>query len=157
MKTPEPMHNDLCNFLSLGRIGTAGQPTEEQFAAVKAAGYRVVVNLALPTSTNALPDEAERVAALGITYVHIPVIWESPTLQDLEEFFAVMERYREEKVFVHCALNMRVSAFFFLYRVIRLGVPQDEAREALLQIWQPDDVWSRFIGQALAHYGVTPH
>jgi protein tyrosine phosphatase (PTP) superfamily phosphohydrolase (DUF442 family) len=157
MSTPEPMLNDICNFLSLGRIGTAGQPTGAQFAAVKAAGYRVVVNLALPTSTNALPDEAERVTALGMTYVHIPVIWESPTLQDLDEFLAVMERYGEEKVFVHCALNMRVSAFIFLYRVIRLGVPPDEARGALLQIWQPDDVWSRFIGRALAHHGMAPH
>jgi protein tyrosine phosphatase (PTP) superfamily phosphohydrolase (DUF442 family) len=96
------------------------------------------------------------VTALGITYVHIPVIWESPTLQDLEEFFAVMERYREEKVFVHCALNMRVSAFIFLYRVIRLGVPPDEARGALLQIWQPDEVWRRFVDQALSHYGMLP-
>jgi protein tyrosine phosphatase (PTP) superfamily phosphohydrolase (DUF442 family) len=156
MTIREPMIDDMCNFLSLGRIGTAGQPTGAQFAAIKAAGYRVVVNLALPTSTNALPDEAKRVTALGMTYVHIPVIWESPTLQDLDEFFAVMERYRQEKVFVHCALNMRVSAFIFLYRVIRLGVPPDEARGALLQIWQPDDVWRRFVDQALSHYGVGP-
>jgi protein tyrosine phosphatase (PTP) superfamily phosphohydrolase (DUF442 family) len=156
MKAPEAMIDEIGNYLSLDRIGTAGQPTGEQFAAIQAAGYRVVINLALPTSINALPDEADRVTALGITYVHIPVIWESPTLQDLEEFFAVMERYREEKVFVHCALNMRVSAFIFLYRVIRLGVPPDEARGALLQIWQPDEVWRRFVDQALSHYGMLP-
>ncbi len=156
MKAPEPILNGIGNYLSLGRIGTAGQPTAEQFAAIQAAGYRVVINLALPTSTNALPDEADRVTALGMTYVHIPVIWESPALQDLEGFFAAMERYREEKVFVHCALNMRVSAFIFLYRVIRLGVPPEEARGMLLQIWQPDEVWSRFIDQALSHYGILP-
>lgn len=153
----ESTMDEICDFLSLGRIGTAGQPTGEQFAAIQAAGYQVVVNLALPTSTNALPDEAERVTALGMTYVHIPVIWEAPTLQDLDEFFAVMERYGAERVFVHCALNMRVSAFMFLYRVIRLGVLPEEARQVMLQIWEPDDVWSRFISQALAQYGVVPH
>jgi len=157
MRAPKPRLDEIRNFLSLDRVGTAGQPTGEQFVAIRAAGYRVVVNLALPTSTNALPDEAERVAALGMTYVHIPVVWEAPTLQDLDKFFAVMERYGEERVFVHCALNMRVSAFMFLYRVIRLGVSPEEARQMMLRIWEPNEVWSRFIEQALADHGVMPH
>lgn len=146
----------ICNYLRVGRIGTAGQPTGEQFAAIQTAGYQVVINLALPTSTNALPDEAQRVQALGMTYVHIPVIWEAPTLEDLEAFFAAMARYREQEVLVHCALNMRVSVFVFLYRVICLGVAYDEASEALHRIWQPDEVWGHLISQALARYGMAP-
>src|SRR5262249_18539955 len=47
---------DIRNFLALDAdLGTAGQPTEEQYPAIAAAGYRTVVNLALPTSPGALP------------------------------------------------------------------------------------------------------
>lgn len=133
-------------------LGTAGQPTPSQFADIRAAGYQVVVNLAMPTSSNALPNEAQLVAEQGMAYVHIPVVWESPTLADLERFLAIMEAQQGQKVLVHCALNMRVSCFVFLYRVIRQGTPPEAAREALLRIWQPDEVWQGFMARVLAHY-----
>ena len=72
---------------------------------------------------------------------------------DLELFFVVMDWYRDERVFVHCVLNWRVSVFTFLYRVLRLGVSQEEAMETLLQIWQPNPVWRRFIDHALTQHG----
>jgi protein tyrosine phosphatase (PTP) superfamily phosphohydrolase (DUF442 family) len=130
-------------------LGTAGQPLAEQFAAIRAAGYEVVINLAMPDSTNALPNEGELVGAQGMEYVHIPVVWESPTAQDLERFFAVMDQTRERKVFAHCALNMRVSCFVFLYRVLRLGVPAEVAWPDVLGIWQPNEIWQRFVDQML--------
>jgi protein tyrosine phosphatase (PTP) superfamily phosphohydrolase (DUF442 family) len=130
-------------------LGTAGQPTADQFAAIKAAGYDLVINLAMPDSTHSLFNEAELVAAHEMDYVHIPVVWESPTAQDLERFFAVLEDNRERKIFVHCALNMRVSCFVFLYRVLRLGVPVEMARQNMLTIWQPNDVWQHFIDAML--------
>jgi protein tyrosine phosphatase (PTP) superfamily phosphohydrolase (DUF442 family) len=140
----------ITNYLCLSdTLGTASQPTAEQFATLKVAGYEVVVNLAMPTSTNALPNEGELVAARGMEYVHIPVIWESPTAEDLERFFAVLDENRGRKVFVHCALNMRVSCFVFLYRVLRLGVPAEVARRDVLAIWEPNEVWQRFIDKLL--------
>jgi protein tyrosine phosphatase (PTP) superfamily phosphohydrolase (DUF442 family) len=151
-----PAVEQICNYLPISEsLGTAGQPTRQQFADVEAAGYRVVVNLAMPNSTNALPDEAQLVAEQGMDYVHIPVVWESPTLDDLERFFAVMDEYRGQKVLVHCALNMRVSCFVFLYRVVRRGVLLEVAWETLRRIWEPNDVWQSFIGQALAAYGIV--
>jgi protein tyrosine phosphatase (PTP) superfamily phosphohydrolase (DUF442 family) len=148
------MMHQVRNYIPLGRIGTAGQPAAEQFAPIKAAGYQVVVNLALPDSPDALPNEAELVADQGMVYEHIPVIWESPTPRDLERFFAVMESHREANVFVHCVVNKRVSAFAFLYRVIRQGVPLADARKALLQIWKPNPIWHRFINDALTRAGL---
>lgn len=140
----------IVNFYRISeRLGTAGQPTAEQLATVRESGYEVVINLALPTSTNALPDEADIVAGLGMEYVPIPVVWERPTAADLDRFFEAMDRYRDRRVFVHCALNMRVSAFVLLYRVIRQGVPVDTAREAMLRIWQPNETWERFIEEGL--------
>ena len=130
-------------------LGTAGQPTPEQFATIRAAGYEVVVNLAVPESPNALPNEEELVTAQGMAYVHIPVVWEAPTAEDLDRFFAVMDRNRGRRVFVHCALNMRVSCFVLLYRVLRLGVPAEAAWQDVLAIWEPNPVWQQFVDDAL--------
>lgn len=140
----------LTNYLAISdALGTAGQPTPDQFSAIRDAGYEVVINLAVPASPGALPDEAELVAAQGMAYVPIPVVWESPTTEDLDRFFAAMDRNRGRKVFVHCALNMRVSCFVFLYRVLRLGVPAEEAWRSVLAIWEPNEIWQRFVDDML--------
>lgn len=140
----------LTNYLAISdALGTAGQPTAGQFAAIQAAGYQVVVNLAMPDSPGALPNEAELVTAQGMAYVPIPVVWESPTAEDLDRFFAVMDRNRGQKVFVHCALNMRVSCFVFLYRVLRLGAPVEKAWPAVRAIWEPNEIWQRFVEDTL--------
>ncbi|MBD0335199.1 MAG: protein tyrosine phosphatase family protein [Cyanobacteria bacterium Co-bin13] len=142
-----PISNSVAGQLK-GAIATAGQPTAEQFEAIRAAGYQVVINLALPTSDNALPQEAALVESLGMQYVPIPVVWEEPTLADLHRFFAVMEANQDKNVFVHCAANMRVSAFVYLYRCLRQGLDEAQARQDLLRIWQPNPIWRRFIVEA---------
>lgn len=141
---------NILNFYDFSpTLATGGQPSAEQLAAIRDAGFEIVVNLALPTSTHALADEAEIVAGLGLEYIPIPVVWEHPTLDDLERFFAVMEANRQRPIFVHCALNYRVSTFMYLYRVLRLDVPHDEAIWDLRSIWEPDETWSAFIKAAL--------
>jgi protein tyrosine phosphatase (PTP) superfamily phosphohydrolase (DUF442 family) len=130
-------------------LGTSGQPTPDQFAAIREAGYEVVVNLSMPDSPDAVPDESERITALGMEYIAIPVAWDRPNLDDLEQFFAAMERCQGRKVFVHCARNMRVSAFVFLYRVLRLDAPVEAAWREVLRIWEPNPVWQSFIWTAL--------
>lgn len=146
--------DDILNFRALGvggRIGTAGQPAEYQFEAIRNGGYETVINLAMPTSLGALPHEAQLVAQHGMSYTHIPVVWEEPTAQDLEKFFAAMDAHENRRVFVHCALNKRVSVFVYLYRVLRLKEPEDLARKDLLKIWEPEPHWQRFIEQSLAN------
>ncbi len=141
------------NFLKLSEtIATAGQPTEAQLAAIKVAGYRVVVNLALPSSTNALPNEQALVEAQGMAYIPIPVLWEEPTLADIQRFFSVMQAYAEQPVFVHCAMNMRVSAFMYLYRRLCDGVDEAVAKRDLHAIWRPNDRWQAFMAQILQYY-----
>jgi protein tyrosine phosphatase (PTP) superfamily phosphohydrolase (DUF442 family) len=148
--------DEICNYLRISEsLGTGGQPLPEQFAAIKGAGYELVVNLAMPTSTNALLNERELVIEQGMDYVHIPVVWEAPTERDLERFFEVMDENRGRKIFAHCALNMRVSVFVLLYRVLRQGVPLHIAQEALHRIWQPDGVWQDLMDNALSRHDRT--
>lgn len=147
---------NIYNFLPIEEgWATAGQPTAEQFAAIKAAGYEVIINLAMPDSRHAVADEDKLVAAHGLTYLAIPVVWEEPTAENLADFFAAMDANQEKKRFVHCIANMRVSAFTFLYRVIVQGVPIDEARQTMQQIWEPNAIWQQFIDEQLDQHGLA--
>ena len=148
--TSSPLAN-IYNMLSLtDNLGTSGQPTSAQLAAIKEAGYEVVINLATGTTPRDLPNEADVVATQGMEYIHIPVVWDNPTEADLARFFETMDTTQDKKRFVHCIANMRVSAFMFLYRVLRQGMPMEEARATMSQIWQPNPIWQKFIEAALA-------
>jgi uncharacterized protein (TIGR01244 family) len=145
--------DQIYNFLKLSdSVATSGQPTEAQFAAIKASGYQVVVNLALTSSSNALPNEKEIVESLGMEYVHIPVVWENPTLDDVARFFNIVEANADKPVFVHCAANMRVSAFMYLYRRIHETMSEEQTKRDLHQIWIPNENWQNFIQQVIEHY-----
>lgn len=130
-------------------LATAGQPLEEELAAVAAAGFDVVIDLALLDAEYSLPDEPGLVRSLGMDFEHVPVIWERPTLDNLQNFFAAMQRHAGRNIFLHCAANMRASVFLALYRIMRLGWARDEAMTHVFDIWEPDAVWRDFIRRAL--------
>jgi protein tyrosine phosphatase (PTP) superfamily phosphohydrolase (DUF442 family) len=137
---------DIYNFRQLtDRIATAGQPTVSQYPAISTAGYQTVINLAVAESTNALPDEGAIAAKFGLEYIHIPVAWEAPTLEDFQKFANVMQANALRKIFVHCAANMRVSAFMYLYRQIYDLVDEETARLDLEKIWVPNQIWQTLI------------
>jgi len=142
--------SEIYSFRAVGdRLGTAGQPTQTQFQTVRENGFEAVINLALPTSDNAIPNEGSVVTSLGMSYVHIPVDFKAPMSQDFRAFCRVMAAFDDRPVFVHCAANMRVSAFVFLYRVLFQRVAVPEAERDLHAVWQPDEIWSRFIRDEL--------
>lgn len=131
-------------------LWTSGQLSSADIQRLPALDVAAVVNLALPTSANALPGEAEEVTRLGLPYVHLPVPWEQPELAHLQQFFGVLDAFAGRRVWVHCALNYRVSAFVYLYRRLRRGEAEAEASYPMRTIWQPNPVWQAFIEQALA-------
>jgi protein tyrosine phosphatase (PTP) superfamily phosphohydrolase (DUF442 family) len=140
----------IYNYLPLSsRIATSGQPTAQQIRAIAEAGFEVVINLALPTSDNALINEKELVETTGMRYVQIPVVWEQPTEANLASFLHAMTMYESQRVFIHCAANMRVSVFMALYRIRSLGWSRDDAMQMVYEIWKPNEIWSRFIEQNL--------
>lgn len=112
----------------------------------------MVINLALPESLNALADEQAVVEAENMQYLHIPVIWDNPTFENIKRFFTVMEANVDKHVFVHCAANMRVSAFMYLYHLIHERISNEDAKRKLHQIWVPNEIWQRFITQVIEHY-----
>jgi len=107
-------------------LATAGQPLEEELRAVADAGFEIVINLALLDAEYSLPDEPGLVHGLDMAFFHIPVIWENPTLENLQQFFTLMHQVERRKVFLHCAANMRVSVLLALYRILQLGWPYSD-------------------------------
>ena len=103
------------------------------------------MNLALHDAEYSLPDERRTVETLGMRYLHIPVVWERPLRADLERFFEVMDGLTGKRVFVHCAANKRVSVFMALYRQLRQGWSAEAVMPDVHAIWEPDDVWRRFL------------
>jgi uncharacterized protein (TIGR01244 family) len=133
------------------KLSSSGMPTAEQMKEVAEAGTQVVINLAPATVKDALPNEDSLVRSLGMEYVHIPVEWNHPTQQNLQDFFAAMDEHQEEKVLVHCQANYRASSFVMLYRVLKLGWKKEEAIPVMEKMWNPEDfpVWQKFIDQNL--------
>lgn len=130
-------------------LWTSGQLSERDIENLPALGIDTVINLALPTSSNALPGEAEYVANQGINYIQIPVAWEAPNLRQLIAFFNIVAALAGQTIWVHCAKNMRVSAFIYLYRRLRLSEPAEVAAYPLREVWEPNASWQTFIDQAL--------
>jgi len=130
-------------------LWTSGQLSERDIDTLPALGIEAVINLALPTSTNALPGEAELITNHGIAYFQIPVVWEAPTIEDLTTFFKIMAALKGKKVWIHCAKNMRVSAFLYLYRRLCLSEPEEVAVYPMAEVWVPNEIWRSFIARAL--------
>ena len=132
-------------------LATSGQPSEAQIGEIATAGYQVIINLALHDDPRySLPDERATVSGLGLDYVHVPVRFDQPTRADLIAFMDAMDRSAGRKIWVHCAANMRVTAFLGIYRALRQGWQKDDAFALMDEIWQPNEVWSRFIEEVLA-------
>jgi len=141
--------DEIKNFVAVSdRLGTAGQPSEEQLREVADAGFEVVVNLGLLDPRYCLADEADSVAALGLAYHHIPVDFNAPQADDLGRFLGAMDGARDNKVFVHCAANYRVSSFVALYGESRLGWSPEEGDAHIRRVWEPNETWTRFIAEA---------
>ena len=154
----EPTLTGIHNYRSIDEsLCTSGQPSVLQLREIAEAGFTTIINLALHDDPRySLPDEAGVVQSLGMAYVHIPVQFSAPKEADLLEFFAAMQAHEGESIWVHCAANMRVSAFLGLYRVVRQGWERASAFALMEGLWQPNEVWSSFIDSMLAKHRDQP-
>ena len=143
--------SDVRNFRQVDEsLLTAGQPDEEQLADAARQGVQVVINLALHDDPRySLADEAGCVRGLGMEYIHIPVQFNAPTEENLRAFIEAIDLHKGKKILVHCAANYRVTAFVGLYRILCEGWAADKAFEPMRSVWEPDPVWTQFIGNML--------
>ncbi len=136
---------DILNTIIINdRIYTSGQPSPNQFEEIAEAGFSSIINLAMPDSTNALPDEGGFVTEADMNYFHIPVPFEAPTREHLDLFLKLMKILEGDKVWIHCALNWRVSAFMAHYQKRVLALSELELIP-MIENWEPDEAWQEFL------------
>ena len=148
--------NEISNYRQYSpQFSSSGQPTTKQLEAIAEEGFKRVIYLAFSDNHTAIENEDRVVKKLGMDYAHIPVDFDKPTVEDFEDFSAIMNRDKNIRTLLHCQINLRASAFSFLYRVIYADVSMARAKEDLDAIWQPDKVWYRFIVAVLAQHGMS--
>jgi protein tyrosine phosphatase (PTP) superfamily phosphohydrolase (DUF442 family) len=129
-----------------GLFETSGQPNNKQLASMSNYGYEVVINLAPNTAIEGkIINEESILKSNNISFVHIPVDFNNPLEEDFNKFVCAIEKNKHKKVWVHCAANMRVSAFVFKYRRDVLGLSQKNIERDLKAIWIPNKTWSSFL------------
>lgn len=137
---------NVLNMIEINEnICTSGQPSISELNEIANEGYEVVINLALCDASNALSNEDKIVTDLGMTYVHLPVDFEKPKKEDLDLFVNILYGLNSKKVWVHCALNYRVTAFMYVYHKYVLQTPFEEINLSLLEKWCPDEIWQNIM------------
>ena len=116
-------------------ITTSGRLEPHDPARLAAIGVRHVVNLALDNHPEALRDEGDLMAAEGIAYTHIPVPFDAPSREHVAALAEALAAH-PGPAHVHCIMNWRVSAFFYLLD-LAAGVPEAEARARMAKVWNP--------------------
>ena len=115
------------NFLRVNEeVCTAGQPSLEDLAKLKAQGIRSVINLRRASEHN-LEEESAKARELGLRYIHIPV--DGNNIQDaqVEEFLKAAADPENRPMFIHCAAANRVGGFWMIRRVLADHQPLEEA------------------------------
>ena len=127
---------------------TSGQPNAYQLKLIAENGYDAVINLA-PNSVleGSVISEAEILTANNVKYIHIPVNFNMPKKEDFLEFVKSLKENKDKKIWIHCAANMRVSAFVYKYRRDILELKDDEVIKDMKLIWSPNHTWSSFLNK----------
>jgi len=134
---------EIYNFVQLtDNIATSGQPLENEFALIAQSSHKAVINIAMHNSDDAVANEGHIVTALGMSYFHIPVPFDAPTIEHLRLFIKVIECFKDQKVWAHCAANYRVSAFMYQYLKLLYGIPSKEAKSSIFDFWHPNETWT---------------
>ena len=144
------------NFVQLtDHVATAGQPTLDEFQLIADSGYRYVINLGMLNHPHAVAEEDRVIAELGLTYIHIPVKFDAPTKEQVKFFCHLMDSLKGAKIFVHCIMNFRVSAFMYHYLSKVEQLNDEQAKSLMFDYWELDPIWSDVMSWTASDIGLS--
>ena len=109
-------------------VTVSGQPSLEQLQQLAGEGFVTVINLRRPGEFDEF-DEAAEVAALGMTYVHIPIKnIKSIEEADAEALHAAISS-ANGPVLLHCTVGARASGLLGIERYLLHGASPAEAQQ----------------------------
>jgi len=135
----------ILNYIKINdNISTSGQPSKKQFKIIAENNFDVVINLAMHNK-GALKEEDKIVSKNGMIYIHIPITWKSPEIERLKLFLHLLKTLQQEnkKVFIHCIMNYRVSAFMYQYK--KSVLKQTDAKLISPKEFKPKKVWKELM------------
>jgi len=139
------MIKSIINYIEVSEtLSTSGQPTKNEFKIIAEKGFEVVINLAMHNN-GALQEEDKIVCLNGMSYIHLPVLWEEPSNDKIELFLHLLKSLQDQKkkVYVHCIMNYRASIFVYLYKKMILG--NKNAKLIAPKDFVPNETWITFM------------
>jgi uncharacterized protein (TIGR01244 family) len=88
-------------------LAAAGQPSAEALAQLKEYGFRTVINLR--TAEEGAELEGEKLRAMGLAYLWVPITAASFSLKDVQAVGRVLSDPAAGPVLLHCASSNRVG------------------------------------------------
>lgn len=107
-----------------GLVG-AGRPSDDAVAALKARGFRTVIDLRTAGEPG-VAEEKAAVEAQGLRFVSVPVSGGAFSAKDVDAVQAALDAAKDGPVLLHCASANRVGAVWTVMKA-REGLPVDEA------------------------------
>ena len=142
--------NKILNYVKINElISTSGQPKIEELELIANEGFEVVINLSMYKTSNSIENEDKIVTDLNMSYFHIPVNFENPTLSDLKLFLNILQALGANKVWIHCSKNYRVSAFMYVYHKYILKTSFEQIDLSIFEIWNPSAKWQEIMKVSL--------
>lgn len=102
-------------------IAISGQPSPEDLDALKAQGFRTIVNLRTDDEPGLLDDEEREVESRALNYAAVPV---SPALLDdvaVARFSQELESIDGKPALVHCRSAGRAGMMVLLHMAVQNG------------------------------------
>ena len=108
----------------------------------------------MPDHPDSLDNEGKLVTSLNMSYYHIPVPFTAPQASHVREFCSLMKALEGSKVFVHCIMNYRVSAFMFHYLHKAQGYSIEASKSPMFETWVMEPQWRAILDLSAGDIGL---
>ncbi len=132
---------DLLRYDIDERLTLAGQPQPEDWAALAAEGFQVVINMRSDPERAA--TQQQNAEAAGLRYIHLPLPVYELEPEHLEQYHQTLAA-TQGRVFLHCRSATRVALMWLLDRIMYDGWTREQAEAALRAAGYDDDAMETF-------------
>lgn len=114
-------------------LAIAGQITLEQLPQIAQSGFKSVLNLRSHEENGFLNNEQEKVEALGLSYINIPLKLEVIN-NEIASFVFKQINKLPKPTLVHCDSAMRSAVIVLMYIAVRQGATVEQALQHAEQL-----------------------
>ena len=100
-------------------VGCAGATEVRALPAIKARGYKAIINLRQAAEPGAAIDDSRAAAeAAGLTFIHLPFNGAQPDMATFDAFIKAVTNPVNQPAFVNCGSANRVGAVWLAKRML---------------------------------------